>query len=354
MACAAQKSDPSRPGHFGPYDGGMEDRGDLRYTPRLGLALGGGGALGAAHVGVLQVLHEREIRPDIVAGTSAGSVIGAAYAAGLDPYRLEELVRAADWGDFGTFSFSPGLGLLDTDGLRRTVEQIAGGDTRIEDLPMPYAAVATDLTTGAAVLLDRGSLTDAMRASIAVPGLFRPQRLDGHVLVDGGVVQNLPLQAAFTLGARHVIGVRLAAEWDAVPQYRTSLAVHELEIRADVTVIRPRIGHRSQWVARDIPGLIELGREAAELALADYPVVHPAPRSEAQAVTARAAADEAREAPASPLDAVRRQLRARAASALNDGTRVASGLSAEASEFFRRRDRRDQNGSGGRRTFDVE
>lgn len=249
---------------------------DLRYEPNLALALGGGGALGAAHCGVLEVLHERGIRPSIVVGTSAGSIAGGAYANGRDVYELTELVVGASWGDFGTFSMSPGLGILDTEGLRETVERI-GHDSLIEDLPIRFAAVATDIETQQAVLIDNGSLVEAIGASIAVPGLFRPKDLHGRRYVDGGVVQNLPLEAAFELGATHVIGVRLAPEWDFLPKIRTSIQVHEFEIRDDVTLISPRLRHRSQWVVRDLPGLVELGREAAELALADYPIVNPRP-----------------------------------------------------------------------------
>jgi len=244
---------------------------DLRYEPLLGLALGGGGALGAAHVGVLQILASRGIHPNVVVGTSAGAVIGAAYAAGFDLDGLEQIVVGSSWGDFGTFSFTPGLGILDTGGLRKTIDRLAGPDLMIENLPLRFGAVATDLVTREVVLLDSGSVADAICASVSVPGLFRPARIHGHLLVDGGVVQNLPLEATFELGARHVIGVRLAPEWDALPSVRTSPRVHEFEIRDDVTMIRPRIGTRSQWVTADLPALVQLGRDAAIEALEDYP-----------------------------------------------------------------------------------
>ena len=249
---------------------------DLRYEPSLGLALGGGGALGAAHAGVLEVLAERGIYPSIVVGTSAGAIAAGAYANGRDPYEFTDLVLKANWGDFGTFSMAPGLGILDTDGLRETVERI-GQDRLIEDLPFRFAAVATDVSSQQPVIIDHGPLSEAVGASIAVPGLFRPKRLDGRTLMDGGMVQNLPLEAAFEMGATHVIGVRLAPEWDYLPRSRSALRVHEFEIRDDVTLISPRLRHRSQWIARDLPGLVQLGREAAEEALADYPVIRPRP-----------------------------------------------------------------------------
>jgi len=254
----------------------VSDAVDLRTVDNLALALGGGGVLGAAHVGVLQVLHERDIRPTIVAGTSAGALAGAAYAAGLDPYALEIRALQSDWSTVGDFSPRPGLGLLDTSGLRRTIDAI-GGDLPIEDLPMPFCAVATDARTGAPVVLNRGSLADALCASIAVPGIFRPARVGGRVLVDGGLVENLPIEAAFGLGADHVIAVRLAPEQDMIPTRYTSAHVHEFEIRDDVTLIRPKVGKHSPWIPRDIDELIELGRKAAEKALRAYPVVREPP-----------------------------------------------------------------------------
>ncbi len=252
----------------------MTHQDDLRYMPRLALALGGGGTWGAAHVGVLQVLKERGIHPSLVAGTSAGAVIGAGYAADYDPYELEEMVTRAQWGNFGSITKKPKFGILDTEALARTIELI-GGDRMIEDLPVRYCAVATDVKTRGAYAIDRGSVTHALAASIAVPGLFAPATHDGKILADGGLVQNLPIETAFQMGASHVIAVRLTAEWDSLPQFRTGTRVHELEIRDDVTLIHPKISGRSPWIPRDIPGLVAAGRAASESVLADYPVVTP-------------------------------------------------------------------------------
>jgi NTE family protein len=246
---------------------------DLREVPRLGLALGGGGVLGAAHVGVLQVLQERGIRPSIVAGTSAGAVIGAGYARGRDVYEMEALVTHATWRDFGRRPRRPGLGIADSSQLRETVERIGGHDGNIEDLPLAFAAVAADARTGALVVLRSGSLIDAVRASMSVPGLFLPTVVDGRTLVDGGIVQNLPLATVFDMGADHAIGVRLAPEWDRRPAPRTAVVVHEWEIDRRVTVVTPRVGRQSQWRVRGLPALVRLGREAAERAFADYPVI---------------------------------------------------------------------------------
>jgi NTE family protein len=227
-------------------------------------------------VGVIQVLRERGIEPSLIVGTSAGAIIGGALAAGMDPYALEALVVKAQWADFGTLPKTPGFGVLDTAGLRTTIITV-GGDRNIEDLGIRFAAIATDLVSRDSVVIDRGSLADALAASISVPGLFRPSRIEGKVLVDGGLLQNLPLEAAFNMGAQHVIGVRLAPEWDNLPSFRTSTEVHSLELRNDVTLVHPRLEARSQWVPRGIHGLVALGREAAEKAFAEYPVIRPRP-----------------------------------------------------------------------------
>ncbi|WP_062078140.1 patatin-like phospholipase family protein [Demequina globuliformis] len=249
---------------------------DLRYTPHLGLALGGGGALGAAHVGVIQVLHERGLMPSIITGTSAGAIAGGATAIGIDPYDLEQRVLRWGWTTFGRWTPRPGLGILTADNLHARVRRITGGDPLIEDLPVRFGAVATDVTTRAAVVLDHGSLSTAVSASIAVPGVFRPVEIEGRHLVDGGLVQNLPIEAAIGLGADHVIAVRVSPEWE-LPGFETTFSVHEFEIRNDVTVIEPHLEHRSQWQVRDLASTVQLGREAAEREFGEYPILNPRP-----------------------------------------------------------------------------
>lgn len=254
----------------------MADLDDLRYVPRLGIALGGGGALGAAHVGVLQVLYERGIVPSIITGTSAGAIAGSASALGVDPYDLEERVVTWSWSTFGRWTPRPGLGLLTADALLDGVRRVTGGDPQIEDLPTRFAAVATDVNTREAVVMDHGSLSRAVAASIAVPGVFRPVPHLGRHLLDGGLVQNLPLEACFGLGATHVIGVRLQPEWD-FRGFTSSVHVHEWEIRHDVTMITPRLAGHAPWDVADLGTLVALGREAAEAELADYPVIATRP-----------------------------------------------------------------------------
>lgn len=232
----------------------------------LGLALGGGGALGAAHVGVLQVLQEHQIFPPIVTGTSAGAIIGGGYAAGLPLGTIERLVRDATWGTFGKFTLSPRLGLFDSSVLAATIEEVVR-DPLIEDLPRRFGAVATDLWGRRELLIDSGPLSTALRASIAVPGLFAPVMRDGRLLVDGGLAANLPINACLDLGATQVIAVRLRPEWERVPVVRSAAAISRLERDKSTILIEPKLAGLSQWSSEDVPHLIEAGRIAAELAV---------------------------------------------------------------------------------------
>ncbi len=179
--------------------------------PRIGLALGSGAARGWAHIGVLRVLHEAGLEPDIVCGTSIGALVGAAYAAGeLD--RLEPWVCSLDWRQVvGLIDLRFGGGLIEGDKLEAFFRSrfVDGG---IEALPKPFGCVATDLATGREVWLRHGPVIDAVRASIAIPGVFTPARQDGRLLVDGGLVNPVPVSLARAMGAEFVIAVDL--NWD--------------------------------------------------------------------------------------------------------------------------------------------
>ncbi|HET8541124.1 MAG TPA: patatin-like phospholipase family protein [Anaeromyxobacter sp.] len=177
--------------------------------PRVALVLGGGAARGFAHVGVLRVLEDEEIPIELVVGTSVGSLVGALYADGHDARALEALARDLDRDDFFDFGLGPalfGLGLASGTRLERwTADHLRARN--IEQLAIPYAAVATDLDDGSVVVLRRGDVARAVRASSAIPGVFEPVLLDGRLLVDGGVVANLPVQVARALGADVVVAV---------------------------------------------------------------------------------------------------------------------------------------------------
>ena len=179
--------------------------------PRIGLALGSGSARGWAHFGVIRALEESGIRPDIVCGTSIGALVGAAYAAGeLDRFErwvlglgVKEVVGLMD------LSLTPGL--LRGERLMAFLRQ-SWPDRPIEQLRLPFAAVATELHNGAEIWLRTGSTLDAVRTSIAMPGLFAPVHSDGMLLVDGGLVNPVPVSVARAMGADIVIAVDLASD----------------------------------------------------------------------------------------------------------------------------------------------
>ena len=174
--------------------------------PRLGIALGSGSARGWAHIGVLRALEQAGIVPDVVSGTSIGALVGAAYASGrLGP--LEEWVARIDWWEIIRYMDMSRGGVEGERLMRAFGERVE--DVPIETLPKPFGAVATDLLTGREVWFQNGSLLEAVRASIALPGLFSPVRFQERWLVDGGLVDPLPVSLCRALGAEQVIAVNL-------------------------------------------------------------------------------------------------------------------------------------------------
>jgi len=178
---------------------------------KLGLALGGGSARGWAHIGVLRALEEAGLRPDVICGTSIGALVGAAYAAD-DFDRLEHWVRGMGIGDVISFmDISLSTGLLKGERLVQFLRSHFP-DRPIESMQLPFAAVATALATGAEIWLREGSIVDAVRASIALPGVFTPTLNDGRLLVDGGLVNPVPVSLARAMGADVVIAVDLNSD----------------------------------------------------------------------------------------------------------------------------------------------
>jgi NTE family protein len=181
--------------------------------PRIGLALGSGSARGWSHIGVLRALGRAGIEPDIVCGTSIGALVGAVYAAGRLDW-LHEWVTSLTWqGVVGMLDLRMGGGLIEggkLTGFFRTHFE----DRGIEQLPRAFGCVATELATGREIWLREGPVIDAVRASIALPGLFTPAQLDGRLLVDGGLVNPVPVSLCRAMGADVVIAVDL--NWDLV------------------------------------------------------------------------------------------------------------------------------------------
>lgn len=183
-------------------------------APRVGLALGGGAARGFAHVGVIQVLEQHGIKPDLVVGTSAGSLVAALYASGRTGSELEqaalqmEEAAIADW-TLPLFN----RGLLRGEALARYVNRQVQGKP-LHEMSMPLGIVATELATGKAVLFQRGDTGAAVRASSAVPGVFTPVQISGKDYVDGGLVAPVPVEQARQMGAELVIAVDISSAPD--------------------------------------------------------------------------------------------------------------------------------------------
>ena len=179
-------------------------------APKIALALGGGAARGFAHVGVIKALEAQGIVPDIVVGTSAGSVVGALYAGGYGGFDLQKIAlqmeeaQVSDWG-------LPDRGVIKGEALQNFVNRTLN-NRPLEKLNKPFAAVATDLKSGEAVVFRSGNTGMAVRASSSVPGVFQPVAINGREYVDGGLVAPVPVRAARELGADFVIAVDISAK----------------------------------------------------------------------------------------------------------------------------------------------
>jgi len=215
----------------------------LAESERIGLVLGGGGARGAAHVGVLKVLEEQQIAVDLIVGTSMGAIVGSLYASGYRPDEIEAILHRIDWSDtlrdqsqralqspqrkadaalipstleigIGPEGLRVPQGLLQGQKLGLLLRELLVGTRRVDhfdQLPIPFRAVAADLVTGEMVVLESGDLVDAVRASMSVPGAFQPIRIDDRLLVDGGIVDNVPVDVARSMGATRLIVVDVGA-----------------------------------------------------------------------------------------------------------------------------------------------
>lgn len=179
---------------------------------KIGLALSGGAARGMAHVGVLKVLLKHNIPIDFVAGTSAGALVGGAFASGLTIGQIAALAGKVRWTLLGRFAFSR-FGILSTDKMRGYIRENLPVQ-RFEQMPIPFACVATDLNSGEAIVMkERGDLATAICASCAVPGLYVPViGADGRQLIDGGISEIIPTATARNLGADLVIAVDVASQ----------------------------------------------------------------------------------------------------------------------------------------------
>jgi NTE family protein len=224
-------------------------------TVKIGLALGGGAARGFAHIGVIKVLESQGIVPDIVVGTSAGSLVGSMYAAGNNGFALHKLALDMDEAAISDWSvpfFSKGTGVLKGEGLQNYVNKTLN-NTPIEKLKIPFGAVATDLQTGAPILFRRGNTGVAVRASSAVPSVFQPVKIGDHSYVDGGLVSPVPVRFAHEMGADFVIAVNISSQPEAQSAISSldvllqtfaimGQSINHFELREADIVITPKLG----------------------------------------------------------------------------------------------------------------
>jgi len=246
--------------------------------PRIGLALGGGAARGFAHIGVIQVLEEHGIRPDLVVGTSAGSLVAALYASGKTGPALSRLADGMDETVFTDWAF-PGRGLIRGDALARYVRDKTGGRL-IQQMALPLGIVATDLDSGQPILFRLGDTGLAVRASSAVPAVFQPVRIGTREYVDGGLVSPVPVRFAREMGAELIIAVDISAAPDGNPTSDPMLmllqtfaimgrSINNFELREADIVVRPKLAGVSGADFSGRKRSIQAGREAALAQLDD-------------------------------------------------------------------------------------
>lgn len=180
---------------------------------KIGLALGGGVVLGVAHIGVLKALEESEIKVEYISGTSIGSLIGALYAFGKSVEEIEKIALNIKWSELYTITLSK-FALLSNEKIGNLLLDNIG-DVDFKDANIPFSVVTTNISDGKRVVLDSGDVNAGVMASTAVPGVFTPIEIDDKLLVDGGIVENVPITAVRDLGAEFIIGVDLNTNYSS-------------------------------------------------------------------------------------------------------------------------------------------
>lgn len=247
--------------------------------PVIGLALGSGGKRGFAHIGVLKALEAAGIKPDLIVGTSSGSMVGALYASGLSAGEIERIAEGIESPLLGRVVV-PGRGLLSSEPIQAFVNRHVG-NRRIEELAIPFAAVATDAQSGAEVVFNRGNTGMAVRASSSVPVVFQPVTIGGREYVDGVLVSPVPVDVARRMGADLVIAVNVAytpqeaALRDPVDMLFQTMqimatTINRLRLREADVVIEPDIAGMGKVTFADKRALIDLGERAARAAIPEF------------------------------------------------------------------------------------
>lgn len=238
--------------------------------PKVGLALGSGGARGFAHLGAIKILQEAGIPIDLIAGSSMGSLVACFYGVGIDMDRLYKLSGAFKRKYYLDFTV-PKMGFISGNRLKEFIKVFTHGKN-IEDLSIPVAVVATDLLTGEKVVFKKGPIASTVRASISIPGIFVPEKYDGRLLVDGGVADRVPVSVVKEMGADIVIAIdvsrvkknaEITSIYDVIMQsidiMQTEI-VNIREVESDV-MIRPPVEDYSSRAFTNIDDIIAIGEE---------------------------------------------------------------------------------------------
>ncbi|MBS3741918.1 MAG: patatin-like phospholipase family protein [Candidatus Cloacimonetes bacterium] len=245
----------------------------------IGLALGGGAVLGAVHIGVLKALEEHDIKIDYIAGTSIGSIIAALFAFAKDWQEIKEITDDLNWWDVSAISLS-NSGLLSNKKIQKVLAKHIG-DVNLEDAEIPVAMVAADITTGEKVVLKEGRVDKAAMASTCIPGVFVPVEINDRLLVDGGIVESVPISAVKEMGADYIIAVDLTdihaqkkpqnilevllRSFDFTIKNATQLQTEEADLH-----IRPDLADYNRVEVDQRDDLFEMGYEEAKKVLANF------------------------------------------------------------------------------------
>ena len=248
---------------------------------KVGLVLGCGGAKGLSHIGVIKFLEEMEIKIDFIAGASIGALIGGAYASGLSIKEIEDIALETDLASTAKL-FSPGFGksgLVTGSKVHEFLTSILG-EKKIENLQIPFTAVATDLLTGQEILLNKGDLVEAIRASISIPIVFQPVILNNIVLVDGGLVNPVPINVVREMGANHIIAVNVLSSKnmsDIKPDKKNDNKIDSEKTLKIIPVLQKKLENLiidKKWIRnfvkhkeqQDLPGMKKIFNQSIKIA----------------------------------------------------------------------------------------
>ena len=235
---------------------------------KIGIAFGGGSIHGIAHLGVLKALAEKGVEIQFIAGTSAGAIVGALAAAKLSLGQMEAIIRRIEWPGVTSMAWS-GKGLMQLTKLRAQIDAVLG-TRKIEQLPIAFAAIATDIATGERVMLRHGSISAAISASCSIPVKFEPVKINGRELVDGGLTEPVPVIAAREMGADIVIGVDVAFRPNEEPvSGLTGMLYQSMHIMGNA-LINEQIRHADLAIRMNLHPLIGKENSSGQLIAAGY------------------------------------------------------------------------------------